>query len=252
MSSSTFKFIKRGLFLLLIAVLLSLLLSFFILLTKPAGKLLTLRFRGFDRIGSNIYLDKEYHAPDKEVEKMVNTAMKRVEEFYGGLKSDPTIVFSDDDVTLSELGLEGQPAVTMTFGFTGKSYIVVAPSGFDVDILAHELTHAEFHSMIKDISVYPVWFDEGLATQNDYREGYSYEQWIYFTDHGKKVPPLYKIATYDDFYSADDEQRNLNYVTAKHELSEWYKSAGPDGLFKLVERVENGESFTEVYYDMRY
>lgn len=51
--------------------------------------------------------------------------------------------------------------------------------------MAHELTHAETHyriinfwdcfNIVNQAGKVPRWFDEGVATQNDYREKYSEE-----------------------------------------------------------------------------
>jgi len=56
-----------------------------------------------------------------------------------------------------------------------NSYIVVSPEYLNVDILAHELTHAEVHARVFtgrlwDWLSIPTWFDEGIALQNDYLE----------------------------------------------------------------------------------
>ena len=68
-----------------------------------------------------------------------------------------------------------------------KNYISVSDEYLNIDIIAHELTHAELHTRLnmKALKSIPTWFDEGLATQNDYREQYGLDAWIEQTDNGK-------------------------------------------------------------------
>ena len=43
---------------------------------------------------------------------------------------------------------------------------------------------------LKAMKSIPTWFDEGLATQNDYREQYGPDAWIEQTDNGKNALPV--------------------------------------------------------------
>lgn len=94
------------------------------------------------------------------------------------------------------MGWTGNPALTnTTVLFGAHSYVVISPNGLDVDVTAHELTHAELHYRLYDgkilpKTILPIWFDEGVATQNDYRERYNEIAWLKVTDNGLKLIAL--------------------------------------------------------------
>ena len=93
----------------------------------------------------------------------------------------------------------------------------------------------------------PPWFDEGVATQNDYREQYSYEQWVEKTDNGKNAFPIEDMDSPREFYSGDNDEKRLKYTCAKHEVAEWLTTHSPQDIIRLAERVDNGEDFYTVY-----
>ena len=93
------------------------------------------------------------------------------------------------------------------------------------DVLAHQMTHAETHQRIYQNSTgpssIPIWFDEGLAAQNDYREPYSNETWLKLTDNGQNIPSLSEYGSGETFFSGSTEDRRARYCLAGHEVSKW-------------------------------
>lgn len=114
------------------------------------------------------------------------------------------------------------------------------------------MTHAETHQRIyqnsTDTSSIPIWFDEGLAVQNDYREPYSNESWLKLTDNGQNIPSLSEYSSGEIFFSGSTEDRRARYCLAGHEVSEWLEKNGRSGLLSLLKRVNQGESFSELYF----
>ena len=93
----------------------------------------------------------------------------------------------------------------------------------------------------------PTWFDEGLATQNDYREQYSQEVWKEKTNNGKNAIPLEEMDTPAEFYAGTSDDRRFRYVNAKHEVSEWMEIHGQNGLLELFDNLNDGEDFNIAY-----
>jgi hypothetical protein len=122
-----------------------------------------------------------------------------------------------------------------------ETFIILGPYGIrKVDILAHELAHAEFFQRLgyRNRNQVPNWFDEGLAVQVDDRV--SLEQWRWSTDDGRTAPELSQIGIirHDDW---------LGYATAKHEVNRWLNIVGQEGLLSLIDEIRAGEDFHQVY-----
>lgn len=118
-------------------------------------------------------------------------------------------------------------------------------------MLAHEWTHAELHARLYQgklpQTLVPTWFDEGVATQNDYREQYSEEAWAQATDNGRNTVPLADMDTAAEFYAGSTEDRRLRYILSKHEVRSWIDEHGLDELLDLIDRVNRGEDFYALY-----
>lgn len=217
------------------------------------GYRMSVPFRNFTEIRKNVYVDNGYSGDMDEVKSIVDEATARVSDFWGDVQSSPVIIISDTEKTISKLG--GDHDTQTAVFFKAYSYISLSDEFLNVDILAHELTHAELHDRIYKGKLIPtkvpIWFDEGIATQNDYREQYDDDEWIEKTDNGSKVIPLDKIDQADEFYAGDVDTIRLHYIVSRHEVKQWLKTNGMDSLDKLIEGVNKGENFTELYDDVQ-
>ena len=107
--------------------------------------------------------------------RIIKQSYERVEDFWGDIENNAIIVLSNSPDNLGKFGLSANSVSTSTFVFNGaKSYIAVNIEKSNVDILFHEISHAELHKRIckgrfTTGQLIPVWFDEGLAMQFDYR-----------------------------------------------------------------------------------
>ena len=177
-------------------------------------------------------------------------ARQRVTELFGGMESAPTLIICDNEHKIKRLGGDHD---TMTLLINGvHSYTSLSSEFLTADVLAHEMTHAETHQRIyqnsTDTSSIPIWFDEGLAVQNDYREPYSNETWLKLTDNGQNIPSLSEYGSGETFFSGSTEDRRARYCLAGHEVSKWLEKNGRSGLLSLLKRVNQGESFSELYF----
>ena len=215
----------------------------------PFGYRMTVPYRNFIEIQSNVYVEKGYSGSIDEIKSTIDTAADRVSDFWGEIQSSPVIIISDNDDTIASLG--GDHNTLTTVFFRAYSYIAVSDEYLNTDVIAHEMMHAELHARIYKgklpQTLIPVWFDEGIATQCDYREQYSEEEWVIKTDNGADMIDFNEMDTAEEFYGGDVQDRRFRYLICRHELKCWIENYGTDALFQLIERVNAGENFYELY-----
>ena len=214
------------------------------------GYLMTVPYRSaFTEIASHVYINGNYAGDRQELLEMIEQAKDRVRTFFGALHfQDETTFIICDDVKLTRKLGEDHGTVIVTFP-TEAYYICISDEYLELDILAHEITHAELRSRLsaKAQTVIPTWFDEGLALQNDYRERYSEAQWVAQTDNGKNTVAHEDMDTAAEFYSGTKEERRFRYLNAKHDVAEWLEKHGLQGFMALIDRLNGGEDFSTAY-----
>ena len=214
------------------------------------GYLTTVPYRSaFTEIASQVYINREYAGDQQELLEMIEQAKDRVRTFFGDVRfQDKTIfIICDDEKLTRKLG---EDHGTVIFYFPSEThYICISDEYLELDILAHEITHAELHTRLSAEAQkrIPTWFDEGIALQNDYRERYSEAQWVEQTDNGKNAVALEDMDTPAEFYAGEAEDRRFRYLNAKHELDVWMTSHGQRGLLKLLEKLNDGADFNTTY-----
>lgn len=110
------------------------------------GYRMTVPYRDFTEIQKNVYVENDYSGDIDEVKSLVDEAGNRVFEFWGNIESTPTVIISDNAETLAKLG--GDHDTSTAIIFRAYSYISVSDEYLNVDILAHEMTHAELHARL--------------------------------------------------------------------------------------------------------
>lgn len=217
---------------------------------NAVGYRMTVPYRSaFCEISDNIYINTEYLGDKEELIGLIESAKERVKDFFGDLRSlDKTvIIICDDDRLLTKLG--GDHDTMSTIFPIEKLYISVSDEYLSIDILAHELTHAELHTRLS-VSAQkklPTWFDEGIALQNDYREQYAFEAWVVQTDNGRHTIALEDMNEASEFYAGTLEDRRFRYLNAKHEVSGWMETNKRQGLLELIDKLNHGEDFLIAY-----
>jgi len=215
------------------------------------GYRMTVPFRSFTEEDSNLYVHKKFTGDIEESVKTVNAARKRITEYFGEIESNPMIIICDDESTIAKLGGDHDTATAVIF--KAYSYIVISTEFLNVDVVAHELTHAEVHTKIFKgkfwfQSLVPIWFDEGIALQNDYREKYNEDAWKEVTNNGENVVDLNDINTSSKFYAGETEERRYRYIISKHEVNKWINLNGRNVLLDLLEKINQGEDFNNLYF----
>ena len=214
------------------------------------GYIMTVPYRSaFTEIADHVYINKNNAQSHQEILDLINQAEERDRSFWSGLRySDETIfIICDDEKLIRKIG-EDHSTVTISFP-SEKHYICISDEYLELDILAHEINHAELRARLKSEAQakIPTWFDEGLALQNDYREIYGKEQWISQTDNGKNVVVLEDMDTPAEFYAGEASERRFRYLNAKYELNVWLAAHGQQGLLELIDKLNEGEDFDTAY-----
>lgn len=213
------------------------------------GYLLSLPLRPeFQLIEPNVYMNTGNSLSPDEVRDITAQAKARVTEFFGGMNclDSTTLIICDDENISKKIG---RNETFSNFILEKRDYICLSNDYFNVDVVAHEFTHAELHSHLSPEAQrrIPAWFDEGFATQNDYRAKYDYEVWAEKTDNGKNVTPLEDMDTIKEFQCSNEEERQFHYLCAKHEVREWLDAHSVRELLVLAEKVNGGEDFHTLY-----
>ena len=201
----------------------------------------------FIEIDDNVFVNIDYSNSKDELITLVNDAKARNTDFWGDLHSNPVIIICDNEKLLARLGGDHD---TNTIIFPSQqSYISVSNEYCNIDILSHEMTHAEFHARlsVSALSKIPTWFDEGIATQNDYREQYDLDTWDEKTDNGKNTVALEDMDEPSEFYAGTADDRRFRYLNAKHEVHIWLENHKQQGLFNLIDSLNNGTDFDTAY-----
>ncbi len=214
------------------------------------GYRMTVPYRSaFTEIADNIYINRDYSGNREETIVLIDSAKERVKDFFGDLRclEDTVMIVCDDARLLSKLG--GDHDTKITHFPAEKNYISVSDEYLNIDILAHELTHAELHTRLS-VSAQkriPTWFDEGIALQNDYREQYGQETWVEQTDNGAQTVAIEDMDEASEFYAGTAEDRRFRYLNAKHEVSGWMATHQRQGLMELIDSLNDGEDFFIAY-----
>ncbi len=148
------------------------------------------------------------------------------------------------------------------------AYIILSPDGTNIDVLSHELSHAELMErvgwQIRRQKI-PVWFDEGLAMLVDKRFEYwktlqsNWQNQIDFEDNDVDSDSYISSSSSDSLYFSSFSLKNLqtteqfftensqaHYFLAQEEVSRWYIKEGQKGLLKLINDLKEN-SFEESY-----
>ena len=228
---------------LLITVALLLLAAALITIKAPGvARCYLVKWSTLDNIAPKVYVDPDM--PESRRQTLLSTladAKQRVAALYGEYSADAVIIAGHTMDVMQTYGDNSYNRAGRTYLTAAASFVILGPNGArNLDILAHELGHAEFSTRIghRNRSAVPNWFDEGMAVQFDDR--YTEAEWQSRTDGGRTAPDLDQmgIITHDDW---------IGYATAGHEVRRWLNIVGQEGLFTLLAAIRNGDEFQAAY-----
>lgn len=185
------------------------------------------------------------HNKIDSLKSLIEQAAIRIDSFWGQEMSNPKFIYCDNEYDFKKYCVNpSAPAVTyLKLGCV----IVLSREAINIDIIAHELSHAEFYervSFYKFNNKIPSWFKHGLAMQNDHRSYYSEDTLKVESNNFKNLPDIKSITSDKQFYAGSLQQIMLNYMTAKYEVKNWYSR---DKLDKFIKDINSGKPFEEAF-----
>jgi hypothetical protein len=199
-------------------------------------------FSGLDSLSDGTLVERGSSAAERlAVLEFQRQARTRIEDFFGAPRARPVVVFLRDTKAFWPLRFNDYAS---SHFLGSRACVVVGPNGTNVDVVAHELMHAELFERIgywRRFTQIPMWFDEGVAMQVDLRPRYSVieQSW-------GGTGFVRELTTYRQFFRGGEEQMRRHYAAAKAEVTQWLSTIGPRGLFDRFKRIRDGESFHAV------
>jgi hypothetical protein len=184
--------------------------------------------------------ESESEVDQQRYVQLTRDARVRIESTFGTVESKPILVFFDRPEGFGPFRLN---AYGSTQFIGSRACVLVGPKGQNIDVVAHELMHAEIHHRVgylKRFLQLPTWFDEGVAMQVDYRPRYSLSP-----QDAQKTAYVRDFTTYSTFFKGDDQALRRNYASAKHEVASWLSKVGSTSLYSRLQRMRDGQSFAE-------
>lgn len=177
----------------------------------------------------------------RAIERLVSDAKGRIAEVFGEPRSKPIVLFFDGADRFGPFRLN-EYGSTQFIG--SRICVLIGPKGQNVDIVAHELMHAEIADRVGPLAKFtelPTWFDEGLAMQVDFRSEYDIRAGA---DVDSKSVRDMGSARY--FFVSDSDVLTSNYASAKFEVALWANKVGYSSIYAYLERIKQGEAFEKV------
>jgi hypothetical protein len=164
------------------------------------------------------------------------SARDRVEKLYGPLRGAPTIVVTDA-ATRDRYAANG---TAVTHYWPHGAIVVIGPRGQGVDVVAHELAHAELFARVGYVRLQwclPTWFDEGLAAQFDERPFYTERAFTQRRQAGMRVPPLPQLASRAAFSAGTLEQVRQHYALSRLTVGRWLAHKGRASTRQFIDTL---------------
>jgi hypothetical protein len=165
--------------LLVMVVLVILVITLYVVIYPSDTQCLLVKWSGMKEINKKIYVDSSLSREQvNTLLECIKSAKDRVSKLYGSLRTNPTFIVGNSDEFIKKYGMHHHAGSTRRQLIV--TFITLGSEGMNsTDIIAHELCHSELGDrlgLFKKLMI-PVWFDDGLATQVDYRPMYSDEVW---------------------------------------------------------------------------
>ncbi|MGB2739094.1 hypothetical protein [uncultured Pseudoalteromonas sp.] len=174
----------------------------------------------------------------EEVLRSILDGRQRVDSTFGEMIAIPKIVIVANKVEANNFGANS----TATAYYTPMgTCIILGPKGQNVDVTAHELTHAEVGQRVGWLTHWleiPVWFNEGVALIVDHRKPFLIEN---IDISQEAIGSVKQLKSGRGFFGGTNTHEN--YVASRMAVN----NLEPLQLYQKLERVRNGESFESVF-----
>jgi uncharacterized protein YccT (UPF0319 family) len=230
--------IKHKFLIAMFAVVFTSVSTFALALPGPTACLL-LGVADLQKLADGSLAESESEVDQQRFAQLTRDARLRIESTFGAVESKPIIVFFDQTNGFGPFRLNAYGSAA---SIGSRTCVMVGPKGQNVDVVAHELMHAEFDhrvGFLKSLQL-PTWFHEGVAMQVDYRPQYSLSP-----QDAQNTAYVRDLTAPSTFNEGDDQALTRNYASAKHEVASWLSKVGPTSLYSRLKRMKDGQSFAE-------
>ena len=120
-----------------------------------------------------------------------------------------------------------------------RECIFLGPKGVNVDVIAHELVHAEVRhitNIFTEFTKLPAWFIEGTGIKVDYRAPFLIENIDVSQEEVEQIKSV--------FFLSDFPNTNVKYYQASLIAVE---PMNPKDMYRALQRLNNGEQFEDVF-----
>lgn len=232
--------IKRTLLAVTFAVTLASATAFAFALPGPTACLLV-GVAELHKLSDGSLTDSESEVDQQRYVQLTRDARVRIESTFGSIESKPILVFFSRPDGFGPFTLN---AYGSTQFIGSRACVMVGPKGQSVDVVSHELMHAEIHHRVGNLKRFlqlPTWFDEGVAMQVDYRNRYSLS-----SQDAQNADYVRGLTTFSSFFKGDEQVVVRNYASAKQVVASWLSRVGNTSLYSRFQRMRNGESFADI------
>ena len=235
----------RNIFLIFILVL-GILTPTFVFAFPEATNCATILLRQdkLESFGNGVLFEKSISTTERMAFlKTVMQSRERISQQFGQPIAQPIIVQLRDPNALTPF----KSNLYASSLFVGsRTCMIVGPKGANIDVVSHELMHAELHHRLgwwRSLIDLPSWFDEGVAMQVDFRPRYqlSKQEVVKGETHAVR-----ELRSANQFQHGNDQELTFHYAAAKAEVATWLSSLGNQNLYTSLERLRAGESFDTV------
>ena len=194
----------------------------------------------FNELAKDVYVDDSLNVQQRrDLLASINAAVARVTAVYGAPEAPVRIIaFTDPDYGHWGFNLTG-----MQMSGLSRECVFIGPRGINVDVIAHELVHAEVRyrtDLWTELTQLPAWFIEGTGIRVDQRPP--------FIVDNINIAPDYVESIKQVFYLSDFANTNV----AAYQASKLAVLPMPaQELYSGLERLNRGESFQQVFMPKR-
>ncbi len=165
---------------------------------------------------------------------------ERIANTFGEPKAKPVLVYFSRPDGFGPFKLN---AFGSTQFIGPHTCVMIGPAGQSIDVVAHELMHAEIHERAGFWSRFmkiPTWFDEGLAMQVDFRPKY-----LLAAEDAHGLDEVRHLTSFSSFFSGGEQVIISHYAKARVLVANWVERVGRASVYQQLHQLRDGQSFAE-------
>jgi hypothetical protein len=228
---------KRFIPLSILATILALSVSFVYAMPGPSACLIVGK-AGLHQLPDGSLTDAASAAEHTRLTQLTQASRQRIEQAWGVPQAQPLLVYFNGNAQIG--WLKFNPFGSAHF-IGSRACVFIGARGQHVDVVAHELAHAEIHQRAGFWAYFtqiPTWFDEGLAMQVDQRPRYALA-----AEDAPGKEAVRQLQSPASFFAGSEEQVVRNYAQARAVVAEWVARVGPASVYAQLDQLRRGKSF---------